>query len=107
MTFPRPLRDPAVAREFLVDPGHDSQQRRFAGTVDAEDADLGVGIERKIDVFQYLAVARIGLGQPLHVIDELSGHRGLPSLQISGKFGADVTMPEAKGKRSPPRFKSS
>jgi hypothetical protein len=36
------------------------------------------------------------------VIDELSGHCGLPSLQISGKFGADVTMLAAKGKRSTP-----
>jgi hypothetical protein len=36
------------------------------------------------------------------VIDELSGHCGLPSLKISGKFGADVTMPAAKGKRSSP-----
>jgi hypothetical protein len=36
------------------------------------------------------------------VIDELSGHCGLPSLKISGKFGVDVTMPAAKGKRSSP-----
>jgi hypothetical protein len=33
----------------------------------------------------------------LHVIDELSGHCGLPSLKISG-IAADVTMPAAKGK---------
>jgi hypothetical protein len=32
------------------------------------------------------------------VIDELSGHRGLPSLKIWEKFGADVAMPAAKGK---------
>jgi hypothetical protein len=37
------------------------------------------------------------------VIDELSGHRGLPSLKISEEFGADVTMPHAKGKRSSPQ----
>ena len=68
------LGDPAFAGIFVVDAGHDAQQRRLAGAVDAEHADLGVGIERQIDVLQDLAVARIGLGQPLHVIDELTGH---------------------------------
>jgi hypothetical protein len=33
-----------------------------------------VRIERQIDVIQNLAVSRIGLGQTLHVIDELTGH---------------------------------
>ena len=71
----RALGDPALAGELLVDPGHDAKQRRLAGAVDAEHADLGVGIERQVDVLQDLAVARIGLGQALHVIDELTGHR--------------------------------
>ena len=64
--------DPALADELLVDAGHDAQQRRLAGAVDAEHADLGVRIERQVDVFEHLAVARIGLGQTLHVIDELA-----------------------------------
>ena len=68
------LRRPGLAGIFGVEPGHDAQQRRFAGAVDAEHADLGVGIERQIDVLQDLPVARIGLGQTLHVIDELTGH---------------------------------
>ncbi len=68
----RALGDPALADEFLVDAGHDAQQRRLARAVDAEHADLGVRIERQMDVFEHLAVARIGLGQTLHVIDELA-----------------------------------
>ena len=70
----RALGDPALADELGVDAGHDAQQRRLAGAVDAEHADLGVRVERQVDVLQDLAVARIGLGQTLHVIDELTGH---------------------------------
>ncbi len=36
------LRDPGLPREFLVEPSHDPQYRRLAGTVGAEDADLGI-----------------------------------------------------------------
>ncbi len=39
------LGDPALAVIFLVDPGHDAQQRRLAGAVDAEHADLGVRVK--------------------------------------------------------------
>ena len=46
--------DPALAGEFLVDAGHDAQQRRLAGAVDAEHADLGVRVERQMDVIQHL-----------------------------------------------------
>ena len=38
----RALGDPGLAVIFLVDAGHDPQQRRLAGAVDAEHADLGV-----------------------------------------------------------------
>ena len=54
---PGALGDPGLAVIFLVDAGHDPQQRRFAGAVDAEHADLGVGIERQMDVIEHLAVA--------------------------------------------------
>ena len=67
--------DPGLAGVFLVDPRHDLQQGRFTGAVDAEHADLGVRIERQMDVIQHLA-GRIGLGQTLHEIDELASHRG-------------------------------
>ena len=68
----RALGDPALAGEFGVDAGHDAQQRRLAGAVDAEHADLGVRVERQVDVLQHLLAGRIGLGQTLHVIDELA-----------------------------------
>ena len=63
---------PGLAAKLLVDAGHDAQQRRLARTVDSKHADLGVRIERQIDVLEHLAVARIGLGQTLHVVDELT-----------------------------------
>ena len=58
----RAFGSPGFAGIVLIETGHDAQQRRLAGAVDAEHADLGVGIERQIDVFQDLAVARIRLG---------------------------------------------
>ena len=70
----RALRDPGLAGVFLVEAGHDLEQRRFTGAVDAEHADLGVRIERQMDVIQHLA-GRIGLGQTLHEVDELASHR--------------------------------
>ena len=72
---PRALGDEALADEFGVDARHDAQQRRLARAVDAEHADLGVGVEGEVDVLQHLLAARPGLGQALHVIDELArGH---------------------------------
>ena len=52
----RALGDPALADVFLVDAGHDAQQGRLARAVDAEHADLGVRVERQVDVLQNLAV---------------------------------------------------
>ena len=66
------LRDPALAGEVGVDAGHDAQQRRLARAVDAEHADLGIRVEGQMDVIQHLLGRRIGLGQTLHVIDELA-----------------------------------
>src|SRR5262249_19110727 len=68
---------PGLARIVPVEPSHDAQQRRLSGAVDAKDADLGVRIERQIDVLQDLTVARKNLGQALHVVDELTGHYSL------------------------------
>jgi hypothetical protein len=95
---PRPLRDPRLPVIFLVDAGHDPQQRRFTGTVDAEHADLGIGIERQMDIIEHLAVARIGLGQTLHEIDELARHRVKPSC-VWGFAAADVAALLQKGNR--------
>ena len=68
------LGDPGLAVIFLVEAGHDPQQGRFAGAVDAEHADLGVRVERQMDVIEHLP-GRVALGQTLHEIDELTGHR--------------------------------
>ncbi len=85
------LGGPSLAGKLGVEAGHDAQQRRLAGAVDAEHADLGIGIERQVDVLQDLAVARIGLGEPLHMVDELPRHQrpalllgAAPPLRSSG-----------------------
>ncbi len=70
---------PGLAGVFGIEPGHDLHQGRLAGAVDADDADLGAGIEGQPDVLQNLLAAGIGLGQTLHDIDELrAGHRRVP-----------------------------
>ncbi len=71
----RAFGDEALADELLVDARHDAQKRRFARAVDAEHADLGVRVEGEIDVVQDLLAAGPGLGEALHVIDELTRHR--------------------------------
>src|SRR3954449_8854750 len=95
---PSALGDPAFADEVLVDAAHDPQQGGLARAVDAEHADLGVRVERQMDVVQNLSVRRVGLGQTLHVIDELTGHSALPFLKCR-EFGADVAIAGAKGKQ--------
>jgi hypothetical protein len=64
---------PGLAREIGVDPGHDAQQRGFARAVGADDADLDAGQEIEVDVLEAFLAARIGLGDPGHVIDVLIG----------------------------------
>ncbi len=72
-----PFGDEAFAGEFLVDAGHDAEQRRLTGAVDAEHADLGVRVEGEVNVVEHLLAGRVGLGQALHMIDELPRHLGL------------------------------
>jgi hypothetical protein len=66
--------DKTFAVKFGVDAGHDAQQRRFAGAVDAEHADLGRRVERQMHVLEHFLAAGPGLGQAFHVINELLGH---------------------------------
>ncbi len=73
---PGALGHEALAGEVGVDARHDAQQRRLARAVDAQHADLGGRIERQVDVVQHLLAAGVGLGQALHVIDELIGCHG-------------------------------
>lgn len=64
---------PGFARPLLVEAGHDLEHGRLARAVGAEDADLGIRVERQVEVFQHLLGA-VGLGQSRHVIDELACH---------------------------------
>ena len=63
-----------VAAELGVDPGHDPQQRRLAGAVVADHADLRAGQERQRDVAQHLAVGRVAAGELVGGEDVLGRH---------------------------------
>ncbi len=73
-----------LALDVLVDARHDLQQRRFAGAIQAEYADLGAGEEAQADVAQNDALGRHDLANPVHRVDELS-HR-CPVLGIAADY---------------------
>ena len=64
-------RGPATV--VLIDPRHDAQQRRLAGSVVAEDADLRAGEKREPDVVEHAGIGRMNLPEPLHRVDVLHG----------------------------------
>ena len=70
---------PGLADEVLELAGHDLEQGRLAGAVEADDADLGAREERQRDVLQDLLSPRIGLGELVHVIDVLGVRHGRSS----------------------------
>src|SRR5690606_35412767 len=63
-----------LAGEPVVLARHDLEERRLAGTVGAQDADLGSRVERQVDVLQHLAVRRVEPAQLAHGVDELGAH---------------------------------
>ncbi len=68
-----------------VDAGHDPQQRRLAGAVVAEDADLRAGKEAQGDVIEHLLVGRMGARDLVHGEDVLGGHEaGQDSCGLEG-----------------------
>ena len=67
-----------LARVAVVDAGHDPQQRRLAGAVRADDADLGARVEGERDVLQDLAVRRVEPADLVHGVDELRLRHGWP-----------------------------
>ena len=74
---------PGLAREVLVEAGHDPQERGLARAVDAHDADLHAGEEVQADVLERLLAAGIGLGHAVHVVDVLvAGHEGPPDEEL-------------------------
>ena len=62
------------ARGRLLAAGHDAQQRRLAGTVRAEHADLRPVQERERDVGQHLALRPVELVGPVHRVDHVAAH---------------------------------
>ena len=62
-------REPRLAVRGLVQPGHDLQDRRLAGAVGADHADLRPGVERHGDVVQDQFVAHLLAGLD-HRVDE-------------------------------------
>ena len=72
----RALRQPGLTGKLLVEPGHDLENRRFTSAVGTENTDLGIRVERKMDVFEDLLGAK-GLVEPRHMIDELPCHVAL------------------------------
>ena len=64
--------------------GHDAQHGRFAGTIHAQQADLGAGEERKRDVLDDLALGRNDLADAVHRVNVLHYNSG---------FGAMPTPP--------------
>jgi hypothetical protein len=73
ITDGRAFGEPGFTRPFLVLAGNDAQHGRLTGTVRAENTDLGIGIEREMDILENLLCA-VGLAKSRHVIDELACH---------------------------------
>src|SRR5213076_1011583 len=63
-----------LAEEVAVDAGHDAQQRRLAGAIGAEHADLRPVEEREIDATQDLPLGRDDLAKILHDERVFTGH---------------------------------
>ena len=63
-----------LAFEVLVHAGHDLQHGGLAGTVQAQQADLGAGEEGQRDVLDDLPLGRHHLGHAVHGVDVLRGH---------------------------------
>ena len=101
---PGALGDEAFADEFGVEPCHDAHQRRLARAVDAEHADLRVGIERQIDVVEDLLAGRIGLGETSHMIDELA--RGHEKFLNCSEIAAGISGQGRGGKADAPDLQS-
>jgi hypothetical protein len=64
---------PRLALEVGIDAGHDPQHGRFAGAVQAQQADLGAGEKAQRDVLDDLAFRRHGLADADHGVDVLHG----------------------------------
>ena len=67
---------PGFAVKFLVDPGHDLEQGRFAGAIDTQHPDFCAGKKRQRDILDQFPPPGEDLGQLFHHIDILVGGHG-------------------------------
>ena len=65
-----------LAHELVVEPGHDPEQARLAGTVRTDHPDLGARVERDRDVLENGLVGRVVPGELVGRVDEFGGHLG-------------------------------
>ena len=63
---------PGFAVDLGIDAGHDAQQGRLTGTVEAQHADLGAREERQGNVLENFTLRRDDLADPMHAVDVLS-----------------------------------
>src|SRR5262249_47527227 len=94
-----PLCGPGLPNEVIKLPRHDLEQRRLAGAVHPDDADLGAGKKRQRNIPQNRLAPRIGLGELMHVIDILGVRHGRFSsfgwLEIGAPCSAYMVGPQA------------
>src|SRR5690606_26789486 len=92
------LTEERLAAEVLVDTGHDPQQRRLAGAVVTEHADLGAVVEGEPDPLEDLLTLRRGLAQVFHGVDEL-GHWGNLGRWEPAEAGPGIVAEKGPGTR--------
>ena len=83
---------PRFAIEVPVDARHDPEQRRLAGAVQAQDADLRAGKEAQADVAQDMALRRHDFREAVRGIDVL-GHGPLPGAGRRRAIGLSANGP--------------
>ena len=67
-------RQPRLADEAVIQPGHDAKQARLPCPVRPDDADLGARVERDRDVLEDRSVRRVVAGELVGRVDELCRH---------------------------------
>jgi hypothetical protein len=60
-----------LTENVAVQTGNDAQERAFAGSVEAKDADLRAVEEGKRNILQHLPVGRVDFAHPYHREDDL------------------------------------
>ena len=101
VAHPHVLGQVGRAVEVLIDAGHDFEQGGLAGTIGAQNADLGAGEEGQCDVFKNVALGRHDLAEPVHGKDVL-GHCG--TVNFRDVKPALSTVDGQQLKKQPPKI---